>query len=75
MAIHVGCGDDVREYLHANHIGLTSLMDADGQVATAYRVAGVPKTVLIGADGKIFRSHAGMMDEDALRDWLGDVGR
>jgi peroxiredoxin len=75
MAIHVGNVDEVREYFQANHIGLTSLMDGDGQVATAYRVTGVPKTVLIGADGKIFRSHAGMMDEEALRDWLGDVAR
>jgi hypothetical protein len=46
-----------------------------GRVATEYRVAGVAETVLIGADGKIFRSHAGMMDEDALRYGLGDVGR
>jgi peroxiredoxin len=75
MAVHVGNADDIRDYIQTHHIGLTSLTDGDGQVATAYHVTGVPKTVLIGSDGKIFRSHAGMTDEDTLREWLSDVAR
>jgi peroxiredoxin len=73
MAVHLGSADDAREYFQSNHLALTSLADADGRVATAYQVTGVPKMVLIGADGKIFRSHAGMTDEDTLREWLSDV--
>lgn len=73
MAVHVGSGDDAREYFHSNHIALTSLADTDGRVANSYQVTGVPKMVLIGADGKIFRSHMGMTDEDALREWLSDI--
>jgi len=70
LAINVGGESDARDYLSSNNIGLTSLYDSDGKVAHAYNVGGIPKLVLIGKDGKIKRSHAGWMAEDALRDWV-----
>jgi methylamine dehydrogenase accessory protein MauD len=74
VAIHVGWADDVREFMQSNHIALTSLVDAEGAVGQAYHVSGVPKMVLIGADGKIKRTKAGMADESELREWMEAVG-
>jgi predicted DsbA family dithiol-disulfide isomerase len=45
-------------------------VDADGRAAQSYGVSGVPKLVLIGADGKIKHSAAGMEREESLRTWL-----
>ena len=70
MAIHLGEGDEAREYMRASGVAVTSLVDADGAVAQAYRVSGVPKLVLIGADGKIKRASDGMAGEGTLRDWI-----
>jgi methylamine dehydrogenase accessory protein MauD len=74
VAIHVGWADDVRDFMQSNHIALTSLVDAEGAVGQAYHVSGVPKMVLIGADGKIKRTKAGMADESELREWVEAAG-
>jgi hypothetical protein len=49
-------------------------VDADGAVGQAYRVGGVPKMVLIGGDGKIKRTNAGMAGEEMLREWIDVAG-
>ena len=74
MAIHLGGRDEAREYMRSNSIELTSLVDADGAVGHAYRVSGVPKLVLVGADGRIKRTSAGMPGEDTLREWIDLAG-
>ena len=74
LAIHLGGGDEARDYLRSNHIEVTALVDADGAVGQAYRVGGVPKMVLIGADGKIKRTNAGMAGEETLREWIDVAG-
>ena len=74
VAIHLGGADDVRDFMPSNHIALTSLVDAEGVVGQAYRVSGVPKMVLIGADGKIKRTKAGMAEESELREWIEAAG-
>ncbi len=74
VAIHLGGADDVRDFMSSNHIALTSLVDAEGAVGQAYHVSGVPKMVLIGADGKIKRTKAGMADESELREWMEAAG-
>ena len=73
VTIHLGGGDDARDYLRSSHIDLTSLVDAEGAVGQAYHVSGVPKLVLIGADGKIKRTRAGMPGAGVLREWMGAV--
>jgi peroxiredoxin len=73
VTIHLGGGDDAREYLRSNHIDLTALVDAEGAVGQAYHVSGVPKLVLIGSDGKIKRSRAGMTGPGILREWMAEV--
>ena len=74
VAIHLGGGDDARDFMRTNHIALTSLVDAEGAVGQAYHVSGVPKLVLIGSDGKIKRSKAGMAGESELRQWMDEAG-
>jgi peroxiredoxin len=70
LAIHLGGKEDARDYMRSNQIRLTCLYDPEGAVANSYAVSGVPKLVLVGADGKIKRTHAGMASEELLREWL-----
>ena len=44
-------------------------------MAERYGVSGVPKLVLIGADGKIRKSAAGYQNEQTLREWMASVAR
>jgi peroxiredoxin len=70
VAIHLGATDEAREYMSTNHIRLTSLSDSDGTVGRAYRVGGVPKLVLIDADGRIKHNTSGWVSENMLLDWM-----
>jgi peroxiredoxin len=74
VAIHLGGADEARDYMASNHISLTSLVDSEGSVAQAYHVSGVPKLVLVGNDGRVKRTTAGMADEGVLRAWMNVVG-
>jgi peroxiredoxin len=73
VAIHVGDGEGAREYMRENHINLTSLSDPEGSAARAYRVGGIPKLVLIGADGMIQRTRVGGTTARTLREWAQSV--
>ncbi len=66
--VNVGDVEGAREVMRPLH--LLNLVDTDGAAARSYGVSGVPKLVLIGADGKIKHSSAGMVSEQNLRDWL-----
>ena len=68
--ICLGAKNDARDYLRENRISLTALVDEEGVTAERYQVNGVPKLVLVGADGKVLRSHAGMLGESGLRRWM-----
>ena len=70
LAINVGGGVGVGNFMGANNINLTSLSDDAGTVSRAYRVGGVPKLVLIGGDGKIRRSTSGWTGQRALLEWM-----
>lgn len=70
VTIHLGDADDARGYLRSSHIDLTSLVDAEGRVGHAYRASGIPKLVLVGADGKIARTKSGMAMRVSLREWM-----
>lgn len=70
VSIHLGSRDDAREYMRENHFAMTALADEDGIVGRDYGVYGVPKNVLVGANGKILRTHAGMLNERGLRSWM-----
>ena len=38
---------------------MPTLLDLDGSVARAYQVGGIPTTVIVGPDGRVFKVHVG----------------
>ncbi len=70
LPIHLGGEAEASDYMSANNLSLASLFDADGAVARAYHVGGVPKLVLIGSNGKVLRSTSGWTNERVLREWM-----
>lgn len=66
--VNIGDVEGARAVMRPLH--LLNLVDPDGSAARSYGVSGVPKLVLIGADGKIKRSAAGMEGESSLREWI-----
>ncbi len=66
--VNIGDVDGARKVMRPLH--MLNLVDADGRAARSYGVSGVPKLVLIGADGKIKRSASGGESESSLREWL-----
>jgi peroxiredoxin len=75
LAINVGDLEGARQFMREKHLSLTTLVDMEGAVARDYAVSGVPKLVLVGADGRIKRARAGMQSERAVRQWLESVTR
>lgn len=51
-----------------------ALLDADGSVASHYRVPGLPATFLIAPDGTLVAMRAGELRESELPDFLGRAG-
>jgi cytochrome c biogenesis protein CcmG/thiol:disulfide interchange protein DsbE len=66
--------DTARGFLATRGITQTALLDQDGQVASAYRVAGFPTTVFIKPDGTEQSMHPGPLTEDVLSLNLSDLG-
>lgn len=69
VTILIGGEGEARDYMSSNSINLKSLYDADGTVARAYHVGGIPRLVLVGADGKIKRAASGYTTESVLLHW------
>jgi hypothetical protein len=65
--------DNAREFMRSNNITITSLVDADGSAGRSYHVSGVPKLVLVVADGKVARVSNGTAGEGELRDWMASI--
>ena len=74
VAIHLGDAGGLREYLTANKISVTSLVDLDESASEAYEVNGLHKLVLVGSDGKIKQDSEEMADEKLLRKWIEVAG-
>jgi cytochrome c biogenesis protein CcmG/thiol:disulfide interchange protein DsbE len=51
-----------------------ALLDADGSVASHYRIPGMPTTFLIGADGTLLAMRAGELREEDLPAFLARAG-
>ena len=73
LAIHLGEEGAARDFMDANRISFTSLVDSSGKVGSKYHVGGVPKLVLVNSEGKIQRSKSGWTSESVLRDWMDSV--
>jgi cytochrome c biogenesis protein CcmG/thiol:disulfide interchange protein DsbE len=63
-----------RGFLTARGISQTALLDQDGQVAAAYRVAGFPTTVFVKPDGTEQSRHPGPLTAQILSANLSDLG-
>jgi cytochrome c biogenesis protein CcmG, thiol:disulfide interchange protein DsbE len=63
-----------RGFLAARGVTQTALLDQDGQVAAAYRVAGFPTTVFIKPDGTEQSRHPGPLTPEILSANLSDLG-
>jgi cytochrome c biogenesis protein CcmG/thiol:disulfide interchange protein DsbE len=63
-----------RGFLAARGITQTALLDKDGQVAAAYRVAGFPTTVFVKSDGTEQSRHPGPLTAEVLSANLSDLG-
>ena len=75
LAVNIRDLEGAREFMASERLHLTNLIDSDGETAERYGVSGVPKLVLIGADGKIRKSAAGYQNEKTLREWMASVAR
>jgi peroxiredoxin len=61
FAINVGEERDrVSSYVQMKNIALPVLLDPEGKVAEQYSVRGIPKTVVIGKDGKVTDVFSGL---------------
>jgi thiol-disulfide isomerase/thioredoxin len=64
---------EVQRYQDANKLPFPVVLDADGAVATVYRVRGLPTTVFIDANGVVTRVHRGAIR--TRQDLLPDLQR
>lgn len=58
--------DKAIEYMKDNNYTMNMLFDIDQEVAYKYRVLGIPRTIFIDKDGKIYRDNAGIISKDEL---------
>ena len=56
--------DDVDIFLAQVPVQFTIALDASGDSARRYEVRGMPSSVIIGRDGKVFASHMGFRSDD-----------
>jgi cytochrome c biogenesis protein CcmG, thiol:disulfide interchange protein DsbE len=63
-----------RGFLTARGVTQTALLDQDGRVAAAYRVAGFPTTVFVKPDGTEQSRHPGPLTTEILSANISDLG-
>lgn len=63
-----------RGFLAARGVTQTALLDQDGRVAAAYRVAGFPTTVFVRPDGTEQSRHPGPLTTEILSANISDLG-
>ena len=56
--------DDAKRFLLENPAKFLVAMDPKGDTPTAYKIMGMPTSLLIGPGGKIIGHHVGFRDED-----------
>jgi len=69
VAILTVTSDDVTEIarmVRALDLTVPVLFDRDGKVHRAYGVTSIPLSVLLGADGRVFKSYLGVVTEQEL---------
>lgn len=67
VAMQSGTADQVRQHLRDKGLAWPALVDADGRIAAAYGLKGVPAFVVIGRDGAIRSVSTGYTSELGMR--------
>lgn len=70
--LFVDIGEDtktVKDFLKDNKLtSIDPVYDTKGDVASLYKVSGIPRTVIVGKDGGIAKDHVGYFEESDLKD-------
>ena len=61
-------GDAAAEFLVEVGVTFDQYLDPNGDLTNALRVAGLPATFVIDADGEVVTVHNGVLDEQGIRD-------
>lgn len=64
----------VRPFVKENKVTFTILLDPQGTSARAYRVTGIPRTLIIDREGKVHADFTGLHPERTLRAKLSELG-
>ncbi len=67
-------GDAAREFLDEIDVTFAQYLDPNGELTNALRVAGLPATFLIDADGTVVDVHNGALDADGIRRLVAQLG-
>ncbi|MFN0108182.1 MAG: redoxin domain-containing protein [Blastocatellia bacterium] len=60
--------DDAKKFVQKNGYTFPTLVDVESAVSELYGITGIPQTLVIDRDGKIFAHFYGSGEEDALRE-------
>lgn len=66
--------DAARSFAESVHVRAPVLLDRDGRVAAAYRVAAYPTTFFLGAGGGVVSTYPGELDQSVLDAHLSNLG-
>ncbi|MET0066021.1 MAG: protein disulfide oxidoreductase [Candidatus Thiodiazotropha sp.] len=67
VAMQSGSEQEVREHLQSRNLGFSTINDADGRIAAAWRVKGLPTSYIVDKDLKIRFVTVGYTPELTLR--------
>ena len=62
-------------FMKKNNYTFLSCLDETDEVASLYKIQGVPTSILISPDGKILSINVGMMNEKQLADFVKDYAQ
>ncbi len=66
-------GDAAAEFLDEVGVTFDQYLDPNGELTNALRVAGLPATFVLDADGDVVTVHNGVLDEDGIRDLVAEL--
>lgn len=67
-------GDAAAEFLDEVGVTFDQYLDPDGELTNALRVAGLPATFVLDANGDVVTVHNGVLDADGVRELVAELG-
>ncbi|HJM82050.1 MAG TPA: TlpA disulfide reductase family protein [Nitrospinota bacterium] len=62
--------EKIKKFLEKTPITFPIAMDRQGEVAKAYDVLALPKSIAIDANGNIAYTHTGLLDKNTINEWF-----